>query len=301
MKINKFFLTTAFMLFAFGSQAIAQGYVIYDSLLNPMPGNIASYGYEATSSAELGDQIWFAGTARSLLSGTVNMSSWGCQSGHWNTFNCVTTPGATFSHPITLKIYNVGPGNTVGSLIGSVTQTFNIPYRPSADLVNCPGGQWFDGTECWNGLSTNIKFNIPNLVVPTKVIVGIAYNTTHYGASPIGESATCFSTAAGCGYDSLNLGGEHDPAVGTNPFADDGYTNSNYAGFYCDGGTGGTSTLRLDAGCWANYKPGLKFTAANPPTNANACKNNGWQTLTRLNGTSFKNQGDCVSYVQNGK
>lgn len=40
---------------------------------------------------------------------------------------------------------------------------------------------------------------------------------------------------------------------------------------------------------------------ANPPASANACKNGGWQFLTRLNGTTFKNQGDCVSYTKNGK
>lgn len=32
-----------------------------------------------------------------------------------------------------------------------------------------------------------------------------------------------------------------------------------------------------------------------PPTNKNQCKNNGWQTF---NNPTFKNQGDCVSYVQ---
>jgi hypothetical protein len=31
------------------------------------------------------------------------------------------------------------------------------------------------------------------------------------------------------------------------------------------------------------------------------CKNGGWQTLHRANGTPFKNQGDCVSYTNNGK
>lgn len=35
--------------------------------------------------------------------------------------------------------------------------------------------------------------------------------------------------------------------------------------------------------------------------NKDQCKNNGWQTLFRANGTPFKNQGDCVSYTNNGK
>jgi hypothetical protein len=36
-------------------------------------------------------------------------------------------------------------------------------------------------------------------------------------------------------------------------------------------------------------------------TSKDQCKNGGWQTLTRANGTFFKNQGDCVSYMSNGK
>jgi hypothetical protein len=34
-----------------------------------------------------------------------------------------------------------------------------------------------------------------------------------------------------------------------------------------------------------------------PPTSAGQCKKGGWQNLTDANGTKFKNQGDCVSYV----
>jgi hypothetical protein len=39
-------------------------------------------------------------------------------------------------------------------------------------------------------------------------------------------------------------------------------------------------------------------TTPNPvPTTANQCKGGGWQKLTDTAGTSFKNQGDCVSFV----
>jgi hypothetical protein len=37
------------------------------------------------------------------------------------------------------------------------------------------------------------------------------------------------------------------------------------------------------------------------PTNKEECKNNGWKTLTRADGSSFKNQGDCIQYVNTGK
>ena len=34
---------------------------------------------------------------------------------------------------------------------------------------------------------------------------------------------------------------------------------------------------------------------------ASACKNDGWQNLVRADGTAFKNQGDCIQYVNTGK
>lgn len=37
------------------------------------------------------------------------------------------------------------------------------------------------------------------------------------------------------------------------------------------------------------------------PASKDACKDDGWKTLRRADGSSFKNQGDCVSYTQNGK
>ena len=32
-----------------------------------------------------------------------------------------------------------------------------------------------------------------------------------------------------------------------------------------------------------------------------SCKNGGWQTQTRPDGSTFKNQGDCVSYTNTGR
>lgn len=39
----------------------------------------------------------------------------------------------------------------------------------------------------------------------------------------------------------------------------------------------------------------------NRPATREACINGGWQTVVRSNGTTFKNQGDCVSFVNTGK
>ena len=37
------------------------------------------------------------------------------------------------------------------------------------------------------------------------------------------------------------------------------------------------------------------------PSSKDSCKDGGWANLKRANGTSFNNQGDCVSYASNGK
>lgn len=37
------------------------------------------------------------------------------------------------------------------------------------------------------------------------------------------------------------------------------------------------------------------------PMNAEQCKKNGWKNLFRANGTGFKNQGDCIQYVNTGR
>jgi hypothetical protein len=292
-----------------GAASHAFGQTIYNNIPTPLPGNNPSVAFEATQADQFGDQLQFAAGPRTLTTVVQGMSSWGCQSGHWYDGTCSTTPGATFSHPITLNIYNVGPLNSVGSLIASVTQTFAIPYRPSADNVNCTGanaGKWYHAPSatCFNGLATTITFNLVGMgiVVPNKVVYGIAYNTTHYGNPPVGESAACYTSSAGCGYDSLNvLTTSAPPSVGINPFPSDAYYSSETASNYCDGGAGGVDIFRLDAGCWTGFKPTVRFNAANPPTNKDACKNGGWQTSTRADGSPFKNQGDCVSYTSNGK
>ena len=240
---------------------------IYSNYPSPVPGNVNSEAFLAQTVSEVGDRIQFEpSTPRLLDSVQVLMSSWGCEAGTWNGSDCVTTPGATFSHPITLNFYNVGPSNAVGSLLGTRTQTFAIPYRPSADDVNCTGGndgKWFNGTACSNGFATPITFDLTSLslTVPDEVIVSIAFNTTSYGASPIGAS-TCSATPQGCGYDSLNVGLVTNVTSGANPAPNDAYLYAATSGGsgYCSS-VGGLNVFRLDAGCWTD-KPALQVFVA---------------------------------------
>ncbi len=130
-----------------------------------------------------------------------------CVTGHWYSGDCATPTGATFNVPITFTVYDAAAPTVP---IASATQTFAIPYRPSANSAKCEGanaGKWFDTStkSCFHGMATNVTFNFPSgTVLPADVVDGIAYNTTHYGYSPISDSAAC--PAGGCGYDSLNIG-----------------------------------------------------------------------------------------------
>jgi hypothetical protein len=45
----------------------------------------------------------------------------------------------------------------------------------------------------------------------------------------------------------------------------------------------------------------VSLLSVNQAGDASACKNQGWQHLTRADGSIFKNQGDCIQYVNTGK
>ena len=234
--------------------AAGGGKVIYDSTVDPLPGNLPSVGAEAYSFTELGDEVTFAGDSRALRRVTVTLSSWGCQSGHWYSSDCATSDGATFTLPITFNIYNPGANDRAGSLIATATQTFDVPYRPSSDNVNCTGGRWLDGKQgCFNGLAVNVTFEFSDqqVTLPDTAIYGIAYNTSHYGPNPVGENTACFTSSGGCPYDSLNIGLAPTVTVGLKPFPNTVYQNAVYGSDYCDGGSAGV--MRLDSpsnACW---------------------------------------------------
>ena len=236
---------------------------VYDSIGAVTPTAVASVGFEATSSREFGDLVQLAPGARRLDTVTVLLSSWGCENGSWNLSNCITTPGATFDHPITLNLYNSTPGvgTGVGSLVATKTQTFSIPYRPSENDFFCTlanDGKWWDGTACRNGLATPVTFTFPALpAVPTNLIWTVAYDTTHHGYAPIGELAPCYTEPGGCGYDALNVGADSTAAsliAGVDVDADSLVWNTTFAPNYTDGGVGGVGVNRFDTN-WTGYRP----------------------------------------------
>jgi hypothetical protein len=263
---------------------------VFDNIPALLPPNIVSLGYQCCQVSELGDLIQLGGTARHASSVTVIMSDWAKHSTY------PTMPAAGFDHPITLTIYalNTANPNVPGSVLGTVTQTFTIPWRPEHDAA-CTGDAWKAGDNgCYNGFATPITFDLKplNLTLPDKFIYGIAFNTNTWGYHPLHAPGP---------YESLNVGlNTAGPTVGTDVEPDAVFVNYATGLFYADGGTGGVNIFRHDTG-WLPYSPAVQFSATGVATSAASCKSGGWQSVTRADGTGFTNQGDCVSYVQNGK
>jgi hypothetical protein len=172
------------------ASAIAAGVkasVIYNSTVpNGPAANVPSIGPEAYAFNQLGNAVTFTGSARHLTSVTVGLSSWACYSGAWNTGDCSTPSGAAFPQAITFNVYD-GTGETV---LATSTQTFSIPYRPSAS-TKCTGadaGKWYSPSRktCFNGLYNEVTFSFSGVTLPNEVVYGIEYSTRDYGPAPTG-------------------------------------------------------------------------------------------------------------------
>jgi hypothetical protein len=230
--------------------------VIYNSVITPLPGNLASQPFEAQQVSEFGNAVIFSSAkTQELTKVVVTMSSWGCQAGSWSTNTCVTAEGSSFTLPITLNIYSPSvDGTNPGKQLTSITKKFEIKFRPSASPL-CTGGnagKWYNNSSktCFNGFAQNITFEVKNTKVTGSAIFGIAYNTSHYGYAPIGDMTACFKTSAGCGYDSLNVALSEDPTnVTAGKSADPGklWIATAFPDFYADSGAAGLGTFRLDS------------------------------------------------------
>ena len=265
------------------AMANSQAVIVYNSIPNPIPPNVASEGPEAYAFSQIGDGLALAGaTGGKLDTVTVVMSSWACQTGNWYSATCATTPGATYPMPITLNVYSVvstgtslegaTPSPAPGTLLATVTQTFALPYRPSTNSANCTGGAWYDSKvqTCFNGFAAPITFNLSSLKVslPSQIVVGVVYNTSDYGPTPYGDSTACHATTAGCFYDSLNVSTDSDEgnyqAIGSVLDVDGIFVDYTLPGNSCNQ-SANTDVFGLDAtpGCWTVYHPEIQVTAQN--------------------------------------
>lgn len=176
------------------SQLAPNSQVVYNSIVDPQNPDTWGLSFGGTNATAFGNSINLASTSSILKNVIVSFVSEACQTGAGLT--CVTTPGATFvSNPITLTLYD--PSNNM-AVIGFVTNSFTMPYRPSAagasdphcgatsglNWANYPntGSQWYDPitNNCYYGIkyAATFDFTSANLTLPTNVVYGISYNAT---------------------------------------------------------------------------------------------------------------------------
>jgi hypothetical protein len=241
-----------------------------------LASDFASEGFECCQLSEFGTAVNLR-RAGNLDQVSFVLDSWGCQNRAAPTMSgvagvCTTTPGATFRLNFTLRVYAVAgssPNFAVGTLLATKTTSFAIPYRPSDSPVQCPvqtlpyTNYWFDPVSqlCVHGLAKQITFNFGGSVaIPASAIFTVSYNTSDYGYAPVGHNTACYSTLAGCGYDSLNVIADSTGGLTAGSFVDPSSVFDNYAlgSDYCDGGAGGVGILRFDQGCWTGYEPQLQ-------------------------------------------
>jgi hypothetical protein len=223
---------------------------LYSTLPGALPPNLPSLGYQATQTAEFGGLVQTA-SGGLLATATVAMSDWALES----SFEPVGT-SAGFSHGLTLTIYAVGSGNTVGSVLGSVTTDAFIPWRPEASAGCGTAYRAVDGN-CYNGSLSLVTFDFSALgfELPSEFIYGLAYDTETWGANPTGVDGP---------YDSLNFGlSMTEPSVGSQPLPGTAYWNTSTASDYADGGVRGVATFRLDSN-WTPYSGAIEFDGSAP-------------------------------------
>ena len=82
----------AIAIFSLAASAAGAMSVAYNNFPKPIPGNVQSQAFQATSAAEFGGQVGFAGGVTNPKI-TVGMSSWACQSGSATDGTCVSHTG----------------------------------------------------------------------------------------------------------------------------------------------------------------------------------------------------------------
>ncbi|MDB5169938.1 MAG: hypothetical protein JWN82_334 [Candidatus Saccharibacteria bacterium] len=256
----------------FSQNALAAGVgavPAYSTVPATMPGSFVSLGYQATQTSELGDYIQLGGTGTRIADSVdVSLTNWACENDatRLSTEACLTSDGSTYSHPVTLNLYNVDNSGTtpaVGSLIKSVTKSVAVPYRPSYDPTNCAasdpatnapfGGKWYDSVTgtCTNGKAFTTSFDLSSyeLTLPNDVIATVA-----------------FSTAGDGPFDSLNVSlASTGPTVGVDVDDNALFWNTSFAPNYTDGGAAGVGTLRQDDN-WAPYTPVMQVNVLPVPS-----------------------------------
>lgn len=276
-------LTTAAILLI-GVGLNAQTLPIYNTIPTALPPSLVSRSFEGTFTSEFGNLVEFDGANRHLTSVSVAMVTWA----YFSKYPGSPNPSG-WTHDITLNLYSVNNSdpNHPGGLIGSVTQSFFIPWRPEPS-PECGGTLWLapDGS-CNNGMAFEIAFDFSSLslTLPNRIIFGIAYNTQSEGQHPTGVFGPFNDLNVGLNLTNTGVPCAISCQVGSNPLAPQYFVNTidqNYA----DGGAGGSRVFRLNVG--GNLADvAIEFNASAPPPAFITVT--GGKTQSAMVGTPFGN------------
>jgi hypothetical protein len=112
---------------------------------------------------------------------------------------------------------------------------------------------------------------------PTQPYTVATRNTSPYPCPAIPADMDTLSAGSNIRMFSINVGDTSASDLGLDGYYDKVVVDT----------TGGTTTY--------DFEPYLVA------TNADQCKKGGWMTYKRANGSPFKNQGDCIQYVNTGR
>lgn len=229
MNAVRVVLCATFTLLASTTFAGPSVVTVYDAVPTPLPPSVSSLGFEATGASEFGDYIHLTSDKRRVKAITVTMVDWAVYADYASDVRYAGNH-LTWKHPITLNVYKAGVLDAFGApttRLASVTRWVDIPWRPAV----------------WNysGIAFNVTFELEKRL-PADVIVSVAFDTQHYGETPVGVAGP---------YNSLNVGVPEGQtaAKGTDDDVDAVFWNTSQP-YYADEGVLGY--FREDT-LWAPY------------------------------------------------
>lgn len=206
-----------------------------------------------------------------------------------NTPPTITAPGTvTIMTGPTATSCSVTVAN-LNATLGTATANDNLTGIASIVRTGVPAGNVFpvgnttvtytatDGAG--NTASANQTVKVVDNTAPAITLIGANPLIVPYGSVFTDPGATALDNCAG------NLTGSIVATGTVNTFAVGTYTR----------------TYTVSDGTNTTIKTRTVKVVANPPTNKDQCKDDGWKNLTRADGSTFKNQGDCIQYANTGK
>ena len=195
-----------------------------------------------------------------------------------------------------VQVNNGGPGNGAPG----ITANTGIKILDNT-ITNLTSGGWIH--------AIGLEANTPGVVVAGNSVSGLSAPTPDVVAVWFESQNTSFATGSvninNLDVTSLYFGIAVHPALPAGPL--NGTCNwwgsaSGPTAASNPGGTGSQVSSNVTYKPWLiSPAPGGACIGGNVPANKDQCKNDGWKTHVRADGSTFKNQGDCIQYVNTGK